>query len=180
MIIYDILYAGGAKPNSSSGGGGGGLSGTFPSEPITADSENYFCTLNGDTEQFLSYKGDVAYLGTNEDSWKVLDKDESDRINYTKIWFKFKEPIAMKTLSINIYNNIWKLYATNDEDMLKNSIANDTIDSNYGTALIESGSSTNGQMADLPINKEGVAYKYYMFDSIRTNAMMCEIALKTE
>ena len=39
MIIYDVLYAGGAKPNSSSIGGGGG-SDTFEAQLLLANVMN--------------------------------------------------------------------------------------------------------------------------------------------
>lgn len=157
----------------------GGLSGAFPNEVITAESVNYF-PLELGVESFLAYKGDVAFLGDNENSWKALDKDEQTETMETKLWIKFKEPVAIKTFSANIGNNMWYLYATNDEELFKDTIANNRIVYNDGVALIEGGEHTQYKTVDYPVNSEGIAYKYYMFDGNRSNAFVKEIALKTE
>lgn len=179
MYSATCFYASQGSGESGGGGSSGGLSGTFPSEPITADSENCFL-LGAGTESFLAYKGDVAFLGDNENSWKALDKDEQTETMETKLWIKFKEPVAIKTFSANIGNNMWYLYATNDEELFKDTIANNRIVYNDSVALIEGGEHTQYKTVDYPVNAKGVAYKYYMFDGNRSNAFVKEIALKTE
>lgn len=153
---------------------------TYPSEPITADSKNFFSKYDGEMEQFLAYDGDVAYLGSYGNSYIVLDKNEDTMLNNTHIWIKFKEPVKAKTFSIKIGSTEWGLYATNDETMFRNSILYNRVNSNYGTPLIDSGLADTSGMIDYPINDEGIAYKYYMFGYMYNFSDIYEIALKTE
>ena len=149
----------------------------YPSVAITADSENYFYR-NEQQEQFLNYDGDVAFLGEYENSWQIIDKDTTISMANSYMWIKFNEPIAVKAISAKIGSSGWRLYGTNDENVFKESIMYNQVNSNYGTTLIESNYSCNDAMKDFAINPEGVAYKYYMFATSGTWANIYEIALK--
>lgn len=154
----------------------------FPSEPITADSENYFYRTNG-TKDFLAYEGDVAYLGSYEYSYKVLDKDDTVSIANTNMWIKFKDPIAIKTFSVKIGNIDWRVYATDDEEAFTSVVNtnNGTLSSfTTITTLIDNGEKCGEEMTDFPVNSEGVAYRYYIFAARKSSANVYEIALKTE
>lgn len=188
MIIYDILYAGGAKPNSSSGGGGG-MSGVFPSEPITADSENFFYYSNSigtgkSMDDFFAYTGDVAYLTTDKGGYKLLDKD----VGYAGIdgqaaIFKFKSPIVIKTVQHKDRTGFWSLYATDDIEAAKAAWSNsvDYVEGlGKGEYFIKSGESTNEAFMDFPVNESNKAYKYYVFRPADSGVYTYEIALKTE
>ena len=183
QVISDNLMYSATCFYASQGGGesGGGMSGVFPSEPITADSENYFWYQGGETEQFMAYEGDVAYMGEYEDSYLVLDQDNYTMKNNTYIWIKFKEPTKIKTFSTKVGSTGWRLYATNVEGAFRNTIGNyhnwSEVD---GKFLVASGEETGGELKDFSVNPEGTAYQYYTFVTSGTWAYIYEIALKTE
>lgn len=184
QVISDNLMYSATCFYASQGGGesGGGMSGVFPSKPITADSENFFAPhYDYDAQQgFYAYEGDVAFLGSYEDSYMVLDKDENVSMANTNMWIKFKEPVTIKTISAKIGSTEWGVYGTNDEDLFKQSINYNQANSSYGTPLIASGEACGEAMTDFAVNPEGVAYKYYIFGTMYTWSNVYEIALKTE
>ena len=150
----------------------------YPNVAITTDSENYFVHNAGEGEQFLNYDGDVAFLGSYEDSYQILNKDSSVSMANSYMWIKFKDPFAIKAISAKIGSSGWRLYGTNDEELFKNSINYNQVNSNYGTTLMASGIKCDDAMKDFTVNEEGVAYKYYMFATSGTWAYVYEIALK--
>ena len=183
VIEVTPIFSGADHPESSGGsssGGGGGLSGVFPSEALTADSENFFCYYDGETEQFMAYEGNVAFLGSYGDSYIIFDKDETTMLNNTSMWIKFKEPVTIKTISAKIGSTGWGVYGTNDEELFKQSILYNQANSDYGTPLIDSGEACGEAMTDFAVNPEGVAYKYYIFGYLYSYSYIYELALKTE
>ena len=161
----------------------------FPSEPITADSENFFYYSNSigtgkSMDDFFAYDGDVAYLTTDKGGYKLLDKD----IGYADIdgqaaIFKFKSPIVIKTVQHKDRTGFWSLYATDDVDaaLVAWSSSVDYVESlGKGEYFIKSGESTQESFKDFPVNENNNAYKYYVFRPGDSGTYTYEIALKTE
>ena len=191
VISDNLMYSATCFYASQGGGGsgGGGLSGTFPSEPITADSDNFFYYSNSagtgkSMDDFFAYDGDVAYLTTDKGGYKLLDKD----VGYADIdgqaaIFKFKSPIVIKTVQHKDRTGYWSLYATDDIDAAKAAWA---YDKDYveglgkGEYFIKNGESTWEAFMDFPVNESNKAYKYYVFKPADSGTYTYEIALKTE
>lgn len=191
QVISDNLMYSATCFYVSQGGGesGGGMSGTFPSEPITADSENFFYYSNSigtgkSMDDFFAYDGDVAYLTTDKGGYKLLDKD----VGYADIdgqaaIFKFKSPIVIKTVQHKDRTGFWSLYATDDIEAAKAAWSNsvDYVESlGKGEYFIKSGDSTWDAFIDIPVNESNKAYKYYVFRPADSGTYTYEIALKTE
>lgn len=200
MIIDDTLFAGGnGQPNNfiqlqlgiigAFVIDGGGSSEVFPSEPITADSENFFYYSNSigtgkSMDDFFAYDGDVAYLTTDKGGYKLLDKDVGyGDIDGQAAIFKFKSPIVIKTVQHKDGTGFWSLYATNDVDAAN---AAWLYDADYveglgkGEYFIKNGESTNEEFMDFPVNESNKAYQYYVFRPGASTTYTYEIALKTE
>ena len=181
-----------AEKIESIGGGGGGSSVAeykfikeiknvvAPSDTISVKSSNFFSQASDASAKsgFYSYKGDVAFLGEYDESYKIINKDETESLTNGNMWIKFADAVTIETFSAKIGSDGWKLYATNDEAVFKSSIQSNTINENYGTALISYGQWCGEQMTDFAVNPDKVAYKYYMFGYYQTWSNIYEIAIK--
>ena len=196
-----VIYSGGSSPNSggSSGGSGGGSTivkvnapaeyvyqntikqVTFPSEPITADSENYFAPKSDYDKQqaFMAYNGEVAYFGEYGDSYTVLDQDSATMLNNSYIWIKFNAPVVAKKLKLKHGGSGWRLYATNSKTAFESSFNYTSYDEENGKILVDSGESAT-VTTEFDINTEAEAYQYYKFACSGTWSDFYEIALIAE
>lgn len=184
------------KTNSGTGGGGGSSVAeyvyentteevSFPRQALTNGADNYFYGTSADQlnamKVYLDKGNEVAYWGSYEDSWKVLQNSESwsgtPKTN-TNIAFVFSEPVMPNFFHSRIGSREWDLRATNDWDVFTTYLGGGASPEFMDT-LIESGENTNVTGGvDTAIGDGTSAYKYYVFKYMYSYADIYNIALK--
>ena len=189
VISDNLMYSATCFYASQGGGSSGGLSGTFPSEPITADSENFFYYSNSvgtgrGLQDFFAYTGDVAYCVSDQGGYVIIDKDIDTVKEGQSVIVKFKEPTVIKTLQIKDTMGYWSICGTNASEAVEPFLQSgaDYFESlGQGEVFIKPSANTVArELTDFSINSNGNAYQYYVFRSGDSRANTYEIALKTE
>lgn len=160
---------------------------SFPREALTESANNYFySTASYQLEAMKAYLdngNEVAYWGSYEDSWKVLQNSESwsgTPMTNTNIAFAFSEPVMPNFFHNRIGSKEWDLRATNDWDIFTTYLGNGASPE-FMTALIENGSNTNiTGGVDTAVGDGLTAYKYYVFKYMYNYSDIYNLSLKAQ
>ena len=153
----------------------------FPRDALSSVSENYFYgnqpTTFDNMQTYLDADHEVAFYGDGADDWQVLqDAETTYTSGYSALIAAFGEPVRLKGLHIRAQSYLWKLYATNDLEALKNFMLfgyTDAIDT-----LLENDIDTNvAGGSDIEISS-GTAYKYYIFNPERQWIYVYDMSFK--
>ena len=160
---------------------------SFPREALTERANNYFYSVSSDKltamKAYLDNGNEVAYWGSYEDSWKVLQNSESwngTPMTNTDIAFAFSEPVIPNFFHNRIGSAAWSLRATNDWDVFTTYLGGGASPE-FMTTLIESGSNTNVTGGvDTAIGDGSTAYKYYVFKCTYSYSDIYNLSLKAQ
>lgn len=159
----------------------------FPREALTEGADNYFYSTAADQleamKAYLDKGNEVAYWGSYDNSWVVLQNSESwsgaPRAN-TNIAFVFSEPVIPNFFHSRIGSTEWSLRATNDWDVFTAYLQNGASPE-FMTTLIASGERTNVTGGvDTAIGDGAASYKYYVFKYAYSYADIYNISLKVQ